>query len=315
MMNDTNNSSYSMQSPLTIIRSAFFIALISVFLFSCKKKKEETITEDTPQEAHLIFRFKFDSTQARLNNVGQPSSLPANHASQSPEFFKIGAHYLELAPTANTQLGAGTVLYHAEETNTGGSTAIDFSKSIIVSEGADFISIPLKDVSPGTYEWLRVSLSYQNYDIRYRFQNPFTMNYEFAKGRIASFVGYKSYITSYTVKDNSITVNGNKSQGYWGFESTVYNNTTILSGQSNGTTVPNPISATSPIPAGSCVVTGAFANALTISGTETEDIVVTISLSTNQSFEWYEKIVNGHFDAPGDSVVDMGLRGVIPVVE
>ena len=28
-----------------------------------------------------------------------------------------------------------------------------------------FVNVPLSDLSPGTYQWLRVSLSYQNYDI------------------------------------------------------------------------------------------------------------------------------------------------------
>jgi hypothetical protein len=63
-------------------------------------------------------------------------------------------------------------------------------------------------------------------------------------------------------------------------------------------------------------VTGAFAQPLVITGNETEDIVITLSLSSNQSFEWQDGNGNGIFE-PGlpEAVVDMGLRGLIPIVE
>ena len=81
----------------------------------------------------------------------------------------------------------------------------------------------------------------------------------------------------------------------------------------NATTVPNPLAATSPIPAGSCVVTGQFTTPLTITGTETNNVVVTLSLSINQSFEWHEVTADGKYEpANGENVVDMGLRGLIP---
>jgi hypothetical protein len=81
----------------------------------------------------------------------------------------------------------------------------------------------------------------------------------------------------------------------------------------NATTVPNPLFATSPIPQGSCVVTGKFVNNLVISGTETKDVVVNLSLSINQSFEWSEVNFDGKYEpAVGETVVDMGLRGLIP---
>jgi hypothetical protein len=64
-------------------------------------------------------------------------------------------------------------------------------------------------------------------------------------------------------------------------------------------------------------VTGAFAAPLVITGNETEDIVITVSLSTNNSFEWQDN-GDGIFE-PGppanDVVVDMGVRGMIPIVQ
>ena len=61
------------------------------------------------------------------------------------------------------------------------------------------------------------------------------------------------------------------------------------------------------------VVTGGFSSPLVITGNETEDIYVTLSLSTNKSFEWIDTNPDGKWE-PGanESVVDMGLRGMIP---
>jgi hypothetical protein len=61
------------------------------------------------------------------------------------------------------------------------------------------------------------------------------------------------------------------------------------------------------------VVTGKFENNLTLVGNETSDVVVTLSLSINNSFEWTEVISDGKYEPSiGENVVDMGLRGMIP---
>ncbi len=273
--------------------------------YDAKAKKDDgsCIYPASPQ---LIVKFKFDSTQVRLGNLGQPVSVPAGNAAQSPVFHKISAHYIELAPTMYTQLGAGEIVYHGPETTLGGASGVDFNKAIVAGEGETFLSIPLKDITPGTYQWLRVSLTYQNYDIKYR-ASGFNLT-----GRLASFVGFITYITSYVINAQSVTVNANKSQGYWGFETIGQ----VFQGQSPATTVPNPLSATSPVPPGSCVVTGQFSPSFTITGNETQNIILTISLSTNNSFEWEDANGNGVYEpADGENVVDMGLRGLIPIVQ
>ncbi|MFN5711288.1 MAG: hypothetical protein ACK46S_04610 [Bacteroidota bacterium] len=298
-------------------------ALYMTCAFSCKK--DSTVETPTPIPAptptpptspKLIFKFRFDSTQARLNAFGAPSIIPTGNAAISPVFNKMCAHYIELAPSAYTLLGTGSILYHAPETNIGGSTAIDFSKSIVKGQEEEFFSINLKDIAPGTYQWLRVSLAYQNYDIKYKSGTIY------GTGTIASFIGYNTYITNYVIKNQTVAVNANKLQGYWGFETNVNGFLYNTSGQApaGATTVPNPISATSPIPAGSCVVTGAFISntgitkPLVISGNETSDIVITVSVSTNKSFEWQDTNPDGYFEpSAGENVVDMGVRGMIPI--
>ncbi|GHN00761.1 hypothetical protein WSM22_22500 [Cytophagales bacterium WSM2-2] len=281
---------------------SFKILFIVTIIFSgCQK-------ENTTVPPRLIFKFKFDNTQARLNNFGQPATMPSGHAGQSPRFNKMSAHYIELTPTATTALGSGTILYKNEETSSGGNTAIDFEKSILVGEGEEFFSIPLSQVKAGTYPYLRVSLAYQNYDIDLLAQG-LTLT-----GTLASFIGYNTYVKNFTVKNQQVTVNANKLQGYWAFETSFG----VTQGQApaGATTVPNPLISSSPIPAGSCVVTGQFASSLTITGKEAKDVVIIVSLSTNKSFEWIEVNADGKFEPlAGENVVDMGIRGLIPIIQ
>jgi hypothetical protein len=279
-------------------------SILVITTFSCNRCKEETKVEPK-----LIVKIVTNPNQERLNNLGQPAAVPAGHAAQSPTFHKISAHYLEFAPNMYTALGGGEVVYHAPETMAGGSNAIDFSQSKVVAPGEVFFEMPLKNFTPGTYEYVRASLLYQNYDI-----NLFAAGFDLV-GRVASFVGFNTYITNYTINTQTQAVNDDVLQGYWGFETSVFGIPYITSGQApaGATTVPNPIFATSPIPQGSCVVTGAFTQPLVITGNETQDIVVTLSLSTNNSFEWVDSTPDGKWQPEvNEQVVDMGLRGLIP---
>ena len=283
------------------------LVLIGIVLMaaSCDKCKEEP----TKAEPKLIIKITTDPTQVRLNNLGQPAGIPTGHAAQSPVCKKISAHYLEFTPNMYTALGAGEVVYHATETTVGGANAIDFSKAKVVAPGEVFFEMPLKDFSPGTYEWVRASLLYQNGDVN------FTASGLDLVGRMACFVGFNTYISNYTINTQSVTVNNNQLQGYWGFETSVLGIPYVTSGQApaGAVTVPNPLFATSPIPQGSCVVTGSFAQPLVITGNETKDVVVTLSLSTNQSFEWVDTNGNGKWEPQSnEQVVDMGFRGLIP---
>ena len=308
----------------------YLITIIGLFSIACDPKK----TNPEPTGPRLIFKFKFDSTQTRLNNFGNPSPLPkSGNWGLSPVFHTMSAHYIELAPDSLSPLGTGNVLYKATEVGSGSDLAIDFSKAKFAGNNEEFYSVPLKNLTPGSYKWLRVSLAYQNYDIKFLYKNdtlPSPYNVGMYDATVASFVGFNTYLTSYKVRDQTITVNGNKKQGYGAME--LFNLPAWFPAQlptqfqapASATTVPNPIGNTSPIPLGSCVVTGRFGDAagFTITGTETSDVIITVSLSTNKSFEWKDK--NGdHLYQPlnsannaliEDSVVDMGIRGLIPIV-
>lgn len=280
------------------------LIMILVLTLSCSDDKDDTPQSTNP---NLIVNLKFDPTQVRLGNLGQPVSVPSENAAQSPTINRMSANYIELAPSAFTALGTGEIIFEGDETTVGGANAIDFQNAVFAGNDDVFLTIPLSEVSAGSYEWVRVSLAYQEGDIDFLFNGQ---NYT---GTLASFVGYNSYITAFDLNGNTIDVNGNRAQGFWAFEAEDF----ITQGQApaGATTVPNPLFNSSPIPQGSCVVTGEFENGFTLTGNETSDVIVTLSFSINNSFEWTEVNYDGKYEpSAGEQVVDMGLRGLIPVV-
>ncbi|NNE55428.1 MAG: hypothetical protein HKN32_05370, partial [Flavobacteriales bacterium] len=188
----------------------YFLLSITAMLAFSSCKKDDPIDQGT--EPSLIFRFAFDPNQERLDNLGQPSEIGEGNAAQSPSFNSISAHYLELSEDMWTQLGEGELLYEGPQTNAGGADAIDFSESSVVAEGENFLSVPLSNVNNGTYEWLRVSLSYQNFDITY------LSDFGQLEGTLAGFIGFNTYIEDFVINEESVDVFENKLQGFWGFE-------------------------------------------------------------------------------------------------
>lgn len=281
------------------------LLLITLVMLSACGSDNDDNSSDEPR---LIIRLNFDPNQQRLDNLGQPATIPEGNAAQTPLVQRMSANYIEFAPTATTLLGQGEIIYEGAETNAGGDIAIDFQQSIFAGDDEAFLSIPLNEVSAGSYEWVRVSLAYQEGDIV-----VLTDNIGEVTGRLASFVGYNNYITEFDLNGSAITVNDDVLQGFWAFEALGF--TTQGQAPEGATTVPNPLFATSPVPQGSCIVTGEFENAFTITGNETEDVTVTLSFSINNSFEWTEVNDDGKYEpTAGEQVVDMGLRGLVPSV-
>ncbi len=298
----------------------YSLILLSSIFISCNK--------DVKNFNDIHFSFAFDDTQIRLDNFGNPEAIPAGNSAQSPDMNLLSVHYIELAANEFTPFNEGAVLYIAEETNAGGDNAIDFDLAKVSAEGEDFLKINLDRLPAGTYKYIRASVAYQNYDITYNALNiPFYGDLLDEIGTVASFIGYNTYITDLTVSELTTTINANKLQGFWGFEThfsgalETYND--IYTGQApeGATTVVNPINNTSPIPPGSCVITGEFDPPLEITGDETSELFITLSFSTNNSFEWIDTNGNGKWDIDAtdtdqtEVIVDMGLRGMIPTWE
>jgi hypothetical protein len=327
------------------MKKLFLFVLVIAVLSSCKKDTKtdtppppppanncpaascvnpDTIWNPTGTGPRLVFKFKFDSTQARLNNIGLAATIPTNNAAFSPVFHRMSSHYIELAQNDFVAVGAGKVLYKAGETTCGGANALAYCQSVEVREGVVFFSVPIASVTPGSYKWLRVSLAYQNYDIPFLATSTGSIT---QWGTVASFIGFNTYVKQYKIKTLTAVPSasaggaGNHLQGYWGFETNILGVTYFADGQSQAgaTTVVNP-NPNSPIPAGSCLVTGQFFSTaggvnqpLVITGSETSDIVITVSLSTNKSFEWREVQFDGYYKPEaGEFPVDMGVRGMIP---
>ena len=297
------------------------ISIIFGLLFiltGCQKKPEYAVH----------FRVKFDGLQERLDNKGFPAAVGAGRAAQTPLMNQIGIQQIELASNNTTVLGKGLVLLTTPETVAGGEGAIDFSQVKMAKEGEVFLNVPMKNLSIGRYEWVRASVAYQNFDILFNMYNvPFAGTFLDQRGTFASFLGYNNYLKPYKVwsKLDHVTT-GNFKQGYWCFEtklvSSYASNDKMFTGQSpeGSTTVVNVLSATSPNPLGSGVITGKFDTPLSITGNETQDIYITLSFSTNRAFEWEESIErNGKWDYNAQAntgqptierVIDAGLRGL-----
>ena len=128
------------------------------------------------------------------------------------------------------------------------------------------------------------------------------------KGTVASFVGFNTYISSITPRSKTLTVNDDKKQGFWAFETNLtppydtYNQLSSGEAPAGATTVVNPLFLSSPVPPGSCVVTGKFDTPLVVTGDETQDLTVNLSFSVNQSFEWIDDNANEQLDFYGDVV-------------
>lgn len=299
------------------------LILLGLFFASCNTQSDEEPSPDGPK---IRFQFEFDDSQPRLGNLGTPATIPAGNAAQTPDFHELSVHVIDLTPNRFTPYGDGFLVYKGAETTKGGANAIDFDEAIIESAGNVFKEISIKDVPVGTYEFARVSVAYQSYDVKFNINNiPVIGDLTNQTATVASFLGFNNYVSSIQVKEQSLEVNDDKLQGFWAFETTLsepyqdYNDLYSGEAPAGATTVVNPLAGDSDIPAGSCVVTGEFAEPLIITGNETEDILVTLSFSINNSFEWKDNDGNGQFDfysdnpAQNDQVVDMGLRGLVPM--
>ena len=309
------------------IKLALFV-LLGCTIISCNKDDDDNPNTTGDQDYKLNITFVMDADADRLDNLGNPATMPAGNAGQNPDFETLGIHFMGLYQDQFTPYANGVTLFSSPTTEEGGDSAIDFENQLFLTDSDDQFSIPLANIAAGTYEYFRSSLGFQKYNITYNLGGASSTNPDWpdgisddidVDGTLASFLGFNNYITNYTIANESVTVNGNKLQGYFGLESNGeiagFSFSEVNEGYAPQTTVPNPINATSPVPAGSCVVTGKFPSALTIPENPTEDINVQVVISINKSFEWEDGNGNNKYEPIlGEEVVDMGTRGVFPSV-
>lgn len=305
-----------------------FSILIGIGMLSCSTEEPTGNPNPNPDAPRLNITFIMDVDAERLDNLGNPIAVPEGNAAQNPDFEVLGLHFIGLYPDKFTPYDGGVTVSSTTTTGSGGETAIDFDSEVFFNEEINTLSVPLSFVSAGTYEYFRASIGYQKYSIVYNLEGAETEIPDWpdgiddnidVDGVVASFLGYNTYIGSYVIENQTVSVNANKAQGYFGLETTGdiqgFQFTQLTQGEAPQTTVPNPINDTSPVPEGSCVVTGQFPSALVIPQNATEDINIEVVISINQSFEWEDGNGNGKYEPLlGETVVDMGTRGVFPSV-
>jgi hypothetical protein len=286
------------------------LSMAALSVLSCKKDGDNG-SGGLPASI-LNFKLHFDSTMVRLNDFGQPVSVPAGHYAMHPKVESMTVHYMELCPNENTPLGQGVILYNGPETNAGGALAIDYSRSTPILQNQKFFSYNLQSIPPGTYKYLRVGLGSQKMEVKTKW------GAQVVPCGIVSFIGYNTYVQDLIIDNQEISINQNQLQGSYGFVASngVSQNYGLGDSFSGNTTVPNSIYATSPIPIGSSVVTGEFEEPFVVTNEEGMDRNITIHVSTNKSFEWIDSTPDGVWDPTTlESVVDMGVRGMLPVEE
>ena len=94
------------------MKNVLITSLFLLIFISCKKDTVTTTPTPTPTPvvscptcnfpdtvwtsaatgAKLIFKFKFDSTQVRLNAFGTPTTVAAGNGAQCPRFNGMSAH-------------------------------------------------------------------------------------------------------------------------------------------------------------------------------------------------------------------------------
>ncbi len=298
------------------MKNYLFLAIFALTIVACDQSSNEI-------GPNLTFELHLDGSQVRLNNLGQPAVIPQNHAAQTPEFREMALHYIELAQEPTTAFGKGAIVYQSTETTAGGTKAIDFEQLPMSGDNQQLLKLNIADLPPGTYNWIRASVAYQSYDIRYNLSSvPSIGTLNQQKGIVNSFLGYSTFIKELKPRAKPLSINGNRAQGFWAFETdlaapyTQFNKVLFGQAPAGATTVVNPLFQTSPIPAGSCVVTGQLDEPLVITGNEREDMVIVLSFSINKSLEWVDDNDNGQLDfyaagnSPNEKIVDMGVRGL-----
>ena len=286
------------------------MVICSIFFSSCDKDGAPKYQQPSPPPGNpfkLIFKIHFDSSLARLDNFGNSSGIAPGNAAQSPNYRNASVHYIELSPDSLSQIGDGYTPYTGSETSNGGTNAVDFSQALISRENEIIYETPLSTIVPGIYKWIRLSIPYQNYDIKF-----FSNGIDYF-GTLASFIGPETYITNFNINTQNITVNSNKTKGYWAFEAAGITS----EGQAQITTIPNPMDNILTMPVENNIISGRFPTDLVIKGNETKDVTIHINLSTNKSFEWKDLNGNGLYEPsngtlPGDTIVNIGLRGLFP---
>ena len=109
-----------------------FSALMGISILSCSVDESTGIpTEEVPR---LNITFIMDNEAERLDNLGNPVSVPEGNAAQDPDFEVLGLHFMGLYPDKFTPYDEGVTITSTATTGSGGATAIDFDSEVFLNE-------------------------------------------------------------------------------------------------------------------------------------------------------------------------------------
>jgi hypothetical protein len=277
-----------------------FYSILLLQIISCRKKTDES-PDKYPHYSILKINFKLDSLQERLDNYGNISSVPAAHGSMSPQNPKMRIGFVELLTDSGIQPGDGARIFGTGEVIASNDTGYQCCQGFLDENQTYQYLLPEVD-NPIRYYGIRIYFSYQHFDVNY------TINDIQYSGSVAAFLAKKSITYYFEVKDSVYTQYSLKQNGEWYFEVDTPGYGIVQHGTAF-TASPNVLFQSVPTEANSCVVTCPISPVLIMDYPMSKTI--TISISTNHSFEWVENSTPGIFEPfDGDSIYDIGIRGV-----
>jgi len=269
-------------------------------MFSCNKDKEIP-DKSYPPSSHLVLKFKFDSLQDRLDNQGAISNVPIGFGGYSPDINLISIGLIELLTDSTTVFGNG---YRIMSGN-GATIANDTGYSCCwdaFDNDFQYTATLSANQTPNTFRWIRIYFTYENFNIKFLHQG---IVYD---GTVSAFLARKAFTNHFQIKDSIYNTYSVKTNGEWFLEVDTPGYGVVLHDTAS-TTAPNVLYSSLLVPSGGCIVTCLIDTPLYLGSSQTKTI--TISMSTNKSFEWVDHSDPAFFEPfDGDTIVDVGIRGL-----
>ncbi len=270
----------------------FLLIPLILLILSCRRTDDSPPDGRYPYQTALHFIIKFDSIQDRLDNNGGLSVIPGGHSVQTPIYNQIAINEIEFLEDSLTAYGYGKTLLSEE--------------NLFMNNGSLDLTMYMPGETQTTFHWLRIYFSYQNVSVKCK------INGDIVTGTMLSFLKTHTGLYPSQIGDSIIRNDSSRYQGEWFLEVDTSGFGTLLHGQTpqGSLTQPNILHYSWPVQTNSMYVLtcpinpGLYFN-------KTPSKTITISVSTNKSFEWVEHSDPNYFEPlDGDTIIDFGIRGI-----
>jgi hypothetical protein len=265
------------------------LILFIILTSSCCKTEDQSPENRYPEFTNLRVVIQFDSTQERLDNYGNIAPIPVGHAAQSPTNNSVLIKAIKFLKDSTSGYDSGTEVYYNSDNS--------------LASGASYYDTQISSPdAPGTFKFIRIYFYHQKFNINFR------QNGNLHSGRVLSFLWPFDFNYSYQIQDSTILTDSVTEKGEWYLESSDL--PSILHGTvPYSPTGPNVLFYSYGVPIQQYIVTCPISPNLFLDRPDSKTI--TISISTNHSFEWIEHSDPAFFEPfNGDTIVDLGIRGI-----